>query len=114
MPQNGEKQVDKSEYLFCNEKFLSKSKKKFLFSDRIRKRMIYLEKSKLKKNSKVLVYFLFNNNISKIDDLSKSPLPHKNLNEPSLFFFSLLNSLSTWCSKLFQRRFIFLLYIIKC
>ena len=65
MPQNGEKQVDKSEYLFCNEKFLSKSKKKFLFSDRIRKRMIYLEKSKLKKNSKVLVYFLFNNNISK-------------------------------------------------
>lgn len=29
MPQNGEKQVDKSEYLFCNEKFLSKSKKNF-------------------------------------------------------------------------------------
>ena len=114
MPQNGEKQVDKSEYLFCNEKFLSKSKKKFLFSDRIRKRMIYLEKSKLKKNSKVLVYFLFNNNISKIDDLSKSPLPHKNLNEPVFVLFSLLNSFRTWCSKLFQRRFIFLLYIIKC
>ena len=90
MPQNGEKQVDKSEYLFCNEKFLLKSKKKFLFSDRIRKRMIYLEKSKLKKNSKVLVYFLFNNNISKIDDLSKSPLPHKNLNEPVFVLFFII------------------------
>ncbi len=52
--------------------------------------MIYLEKSKLKKNSKVLVYFLFNNNISKIDDLSKSPLPHKNLNEPVFVLFFII------------------------
>ncbi len=29
MPQNGEKQVDKSEYLFCNENFYQRVRKNF-------------------------------------------------------------------------------------